>query len=79
MITWEILRETLLGANALKATAKIDPKMTFKEQDFDSLDVASIFLAVEEKFGVKVFSAPEGRPRSFSELLALIEKQHSAK
>jgi acyl carrier protein len=45
--------EAIAASGAVSDMSKFDPTKTFKENKIDSLDVLSLFLAVEEHLGIK--------------------------
>lgn len=52
--------------------SKFDPNKTFKENNIDSLDVMSVFLAVEEKFGIKFSEEEVGQINTAAQLVDAI-------
>lgn len=45
--------ELVAASGVVSDMGKFDPSKTFKDNDIDSLDVMSVFLAVEEGLGIK--------------------------
>jgi len=73
MNDWQELVGLIRDSKAFSHPERLDPNLNFQQQDLDSLDIASIFLAVEERYKIKVFAAASGRPGSFQDLLRLID------
>jgi acyl carrier protein len=53
---------------------RFDPSKSFKENDIDSLDVYTIFLAVEEKLGIKFSDEESSRIQSVDDILDALAK-----
>lgn len=53
MTEMKALTEIIAGLDLISDMATFDPEKTFRDNDIDSLDVMSVFLAVEEHFGIK--------------------------
>lgn len=47
--------------------------MPFKDIDIDSLEVANVFLMVEEKFGIKISDADAESLRTVTDLIQFVE------
>lgn len=58
MISIDKLLEIVATTGVVEDIAKFDSKKSFKDNGIDSLDVFTVFLAVEEELGVK-FSEEE--------------------
>lgn len=58
MISIDKLLEIVATTGVVEDIAKFDFKKSFKDNGIDSLDVFTVFLAVEEQLGVK-FSEEE--------------------
>lgn len=52
-----------------------DPEKTFRDNGIDSLDVMSLFLAIEEKYGVKFSEAESAAIQSPRQLLAALAEK----
>lgn len=53
MAEMKALTEIITGLDLVSDMAAYDPEKTFRDNGIDSLDVMSVFLAVEEYFGIK--------------------------
>lgn len=53
MIEVSKVLEIIAASGMVPDMSKFDPQKTFRENGVDSLDEMSIFLAIEEKLGVK--------------------------
>ncbi|MEW6133719.1 MAG: acyl carrier protein [Pseudomonadota bacterium] len=61
--------EAIAESGVMDDMSKFDPDKTFKENGIDSLDVMSLFLAVEEKFGIKFSEEEVGQINTAAELV----------
>lgn len=53
----------------------IDPKKSFQDNGIDSLDVFTIFLAVEERYGIKLSEDEVSLVKSVDDLSLLLENK----
>lgn len=74
----EQLEELLAEAGITVPDGGFDAEMSLREQGLDSLDMYSLFLEVEKKFGVHVDSDEMGDLGSLSAIEAHIVKQKAA-
>lgn len=58
--------------------SKFDPEKTFQQNGVDSLDAFTIYLAVEERFDVKLSEEELLTAKTAGSLLQLIEKKLGA-
>jgi len=72
---WPKLVEFVRTLPAAENAKTLDPKLPFSEQGIDSLDLASLFLAIEDKYHVRLLDDPARRPRSFADILDIIDKK----
>jgi len=69
--------ELVASSGVVEDMSKFDPNKTFKENGVDSLDVMSIFLAVEEGLGFKFTDEEAGKINSVATMLDIINKSAS--
>lgn len=67
--------EIISTTDVVDDMSKFDPDKSFKENGIDSLDVYTIFLAVEEQLGVKFSEEASTRVKSTSEMVAYLNSQ----
>jgi acyl carrier protein len=67
--------EIISSTGVVNDMTSFDANKTFKENGIDSLDVFTIFLAVEEQLGVKFSEEESGRLRSASEIVTLLNSR----
>lgn len=73
---WLKLLEFVRALPATENAKNIDnPNLTFAEQAIDSLDLASLFLAVEDKFHIQLLDDPALRPKTFSDILKIMDNK----
>jgi len=65
---------TLTEAADLPEPEKLDPAVALAEQGVDSLEVFNAFLAVEEKFGIKIPDERMGTIRSLNDLAKFVKE-----
>lgn len=54
----------------------INPGKSFQDNGIDSLDVFTIFLAVEERYGIKLSEDEVSLVKSIDDLSSLLEKRN---
>jgi acyl carrier protein len=69
---WEQLLKVIQASKVIKRPERLNRDQTFAEQGIDSLDQASVLLAIEEAYGVAMLKDPRRRPRSFRDVLELL-------
>ena len=74
---WLQIVQLLQSLKTIENPENLDPNIPFTQQGIDSLDLAGIFLAVEDEFGIKLLDDPANRPKSFSDILIIIDKPRS--
>ena len=72
MVTSEQTNKTIEGTGVLSDMSKFDSAKTFKENGIDSLDVFTIYLAVEEQLGVNFSEEESQRIKSVDEMVAFL-------
>lgn len=70
MTSIDELAELVASLELVPDTASFDPRRSFKQNGIDSLDAMSVFLAVEERYGVKL---SEEQAAGIDSLAALAE------
>jgi acyl carrier protein len=69
----------LIGAlDIVPDMSKFDPNKTFKENGIDSLDVMSVFLAIEERLGLKFSEDEVAKINSAADLINILSARNSA-
>jgi len=64
--------EIVAASGLVPDMSKFDPNKTFRENEVDSLDVLSIFLAVEEQLGVKFTDEEASEINSVARMVEII-------
>jgi acyl carrier protein len=64
--------EAIAESGVMEDMSKFDPDKTFKENGIDSLDAMSVFLAVEEKFGIKFSEEEVGQINTAAQMVDAI-------
>lgn len=72
MVTSEQIIKIIEGTGVLSDMSKFDSAKTFKENGIDSLDVFTIYLAVEEQLGVTFSEEESQRIKSVDEMVAFL-------
>jgi acyl carrier protein len=72
---WPQLVEFVRTLPAAENAKTLDLQLPFSEQGIDSLDLAGLFLAIEDKFQVRLLDNPARRPKCFSDILAILDKK----
>jgi acyl carrier protein len=75
MFTIEQVIESIAGTGVVQDIAKFDPVQTFKENGVDSLDVFTIFLAVEEDLNVKFSEEDSIAIKSAAEMIEVLNSK----
>lgn len=75
MVTVEKIVEVISSAGVVDDMSKFDPNKSFKENGIDSLDVFTVFLAVEEQLGAKFSEEESTSVKSASEIVALLNSR----
>jgi acyl carrier protein len=75
MVTVEKILEIVSSAGVVDDMSKFNPNKSFKENGVDSLDVFTVFLAVEEQLGVKFSEEESTSIKSASEIVALLNSR----
>ena len=75
MINVEKIVEIISSAGVVDDMSKFDPNKSFKENGIDSLDVFTVFLAVEEQLGVKFSEEDSTSIKSASEMVAFLNSR----
>ena len=73
--TWEILVKVIKKSRTIESPENLDPHQTFTQQNIDSLDLAGIFLSIEDSFDIRLLDDPAHRPKSFQEIVLLIDSK----
>lgn len=68
------LKEVLKKNRAVKNVDRIVNNVPLREQGVDSLDMASIFLAIEENLGVRVPDEETPKLRTIDEIVAYLSR-----
>ena len=74
---WSKIVEILQDKNLIRDPQKLKVDVTFQAQDIDSLDLAGVFLAIEDEFKIKLLDNPVRRPKSFRDILGVIERSRA--
>jgi len=72
MVELNKILEIVAASGVVPDMSKFDPDKTFKENGVDSLDVMSLFLAVEEQLGIKFSEEEAGQINSLAEMVGTI-------
>jgi acyl carrier protein len=75
MINIEKIIEIISSAGVVDDMSKFDPNKSFKENGIDSLDVFTVFLAVEEQLRVKFSEEDSTSIKSASEMVAFLNSR----
>lgn len=75
MIELSKVVEIVAASGVVPDMSKFDPNKTFKENKIDSLDVLSVFLAVEEQLGVKLTEDEVGQIHSVADMVNLLNSR----
>lgn len=75
MINVEKIVEIISSAGVVDDMSKFDPNKSFKENGIDSLDVFTVFLAVEEQLRVKFSEEDSTSIKSASEMVAFLNSR----
>ena len=67
------LMKLVASLELLPDMAAFDPRRSFEQNGIDSLDVMSVFLAAEERYGVKFSEVEAGRIDSLAALAEAID------
>jgi acyl carrier protein len=67
--------EIVAASGLVQDMSKFDPNKTFRENEVDSLDVLSIFLAVEEQLGVKFSDEEASQINSVAKIVEVINSR----
>jgi acyl carrier protein len=79
MIELHAVIDIIAKADVLSTMSGFDPDKTFKENGIDSLDVMTLFLAVEERYRIKFSESEVEEINTASELMeALNTREISA-
>lgn len=69
MVELSDVLETIESSGAIQDIATLDPAKTFKDNGIDSLDVMSMFLAIEERFKTKFTDEEVNQIKTVPELV----------
>jgi acyl carrier protein len=75
MVTVEKIVEVVSSAGVVDDMSKFDPNKSFKENGIDSLDVFTVFLAVEDQLGVKLSEEESIGVKSALDIVALVNSR----
>lgn len=75
MVEVEKIIEIVSLTGVVEDMSKFDANKSFKENGIDSLDVFTVFLAVEEQLGVKFSEEDSTNVKSASEMVALLNSR----
>ncbi|MGZ3652767.1 MAG: phosphopantetheine-binding protein [Bdellovibrionota bacterium] len=71
---WPEIIKILRESGSIENPDHLDPKVAFAQLGIDSIDLAGILLAIEDQFAVRLLDDPGKRPKSFADILDLIDK-----
>jgi len=74
-ISVETLTAALKKSKALKNPERLDPARPLPAQGVDSLEMVSIYLAVEENFDIKIPDEDANALITLNDLVAYVEKK----
>ena len=75
---WSQILKLLQERNLIRDPEKLGLDLSFQAQGIDSLDLAGVLLAIEDEFKVKLLDNPARRPKSFQDILSVIERSRAA-
>lgn len=75
MIDLREVVEIIAATGVVEDMAGFDPEKTWKENSIDSLDVMTLFLAIEEKKQIKISEAEADRIASAVDLVSVINSR----
>jgi len=71
-VTADEIREIIEKADTMADMESLENDVSLSDQDVDSLDMANIFLLIEEKYGVKIPDTDTGKMTSVDEIVAYL-------
>ena len=71
-VTVDEIREIIEKADTMADMESLENDVSLSDQDVDSLDMANIFLLIEEKYGVKIPDTDTGKMTSVDEIVAYL-------
>lgn len=75
MIDLREVVEIIAAIGVVEDMAGFDPEKSWKENGIDSLDVMTLFLAIEEKKKIKISEAEADRVASAVDLVSVINSR----
>jgi len=72
MVQIKTLADLIAGLDVVPDMSRFDSDKTFRDNGIDSLDVMTVFLAVEENYGIKISEDESLRINSPAQLLSAI-------
>ena len=72
MIELKTLANLIAGLDVVPDMSRFDSNKSFRDNGIDSLDVMTVFLAVEENYGIKISEDQSLRINSPAQLLSVI-------
>lgn len=75
MVSEEKIVEIISSTDVVDEMSQYEISKSFKENGIDSLDVFTIFLAVEEQLGVKFSETESTSVKSVPEMVALLNSR----
>ena len=74
-VTADEIREIIEKADTMADMESLENDVSLSDQDVDSLDMANIFLLIEEKYGVKIPDTDTGKMTSVDEIVAYLSEK----
>jgi len=72
MVELKTLADFIAGLDVVPDMSRFDSNKSFRDNGIDSLDVMTVFLAVEENYGIKISEDESLRINSPAQLLSVI-------
>ena len=72
MVELKTLADLIAGLDVVADMSRFDSNKSFRDNGIDSLDVMTVFLAVEENYGIKISEDESLRINSPAQLLSVI-------
>ncbi|HXW65442.1 MAG TPA: phosphopantetheine-binding protein [Burkholderiaceae bacterium] len=72
MVELKTLSDLIAGLDVVPDMSRFDSNKSFRDNGIDSLDVMTVFLAVEENYGIKISEDESLRINSPAQLLSTI-------
>lgn len=72
MVELKTLSDLIAGLDVVPDMSRFDSNKSFRDNGIDSLDVMTVFLAVEENYGIKISEDESLRINSPAQLLSVI-------